>query len=293
VHGVEGFTGSAIQLQILASHQQVAGEQAVILVHAVNPYGMAWLRRVNENNVDLNRNFLGPNERYEGVADAYRRLNRLLNPESPPRRIDPFLPIALWYILRYGFQNLKQAVAEGQYEFPKGLFFGGHQLEQSAALMLDWCKEKLSNAQRIVCVDVHTGLGKYAEDVLFVSVDSESRQFQKYRAWLGDRVTPLYESAVAYRLKGGFVEALERAVTGPEWSCIGQEFGTRKPLNVLRALREENRWHHYGDRRRLDHPAKQQLLETFCPSDPTWRQRVLERGVELFDTVMSSFSQAD
>ena len=26
-------------------------------IHALNPFGFAWLRRVNEDNVDLNRNF--------------------------------------------------------------------------------------------------------------------------------------------------------------------------------------------------------------------------------------------
>jgi hypothetical protein len=28
-----------------------------MLIHALNPFGFAWLRRVNEANVDLNRNF--------------------------------------------------------------------------------------------------------------------------------------------------------------------------------------------------------------------------------------------
>ncbi|MFX7984992.1 DUF2817 domain-containing protein, partial [Acinetobacter baumannii] len=33
-----------------------ASRLALLLVHAVNPYGFAHLRRVNEDNVDLNRN---------------------------------------------------------------------------------------------------------------------------------------------------------------------------------------------------------------------------------------------
>ena len=60
VHGVEGLFGSALQLAFLerlASWQPPAGA-AVVLIHAVNPFGFAWLRRFNENNVDLNRNFL-------------------------------------------------------------------------------------------------------------------------------------------------------------------------------------------------------------------------------------------
>ena len=61
VHGVEGFFGSAIQLAWLS--RQTAGvpppgDGAVVLVHAVNPSGFSTLRRTNEANVDLNRNFL-------------------------------------------------------------------------------------------------------------------------------------------------------------------------------------------------------------------------------------------
>jgi predicted deacylase len=48
----------------------------MILIHALNPYGFAWLRRVNEDNVDLNRNFrnfsepLASSAAYEAIHDA-------------------------------------------------------------------------------------------------------------------------------------------------------------------------------------------------------------------------------
>src|SRR5215510_13293421 len=58
LHGVEGFAGSAIHLQFLNALPTLAPDTAILLVHILNPFGMAWLRRVNENNVDLNRNFI-------------------------------------------------------------------------------------------------------------------------------------------------------------------------------------------------------------------------------------------
>jgi Protein of unknown function (DUF2817) len=48
----EGFAGSAIQLQMLKDLPIMPKDAALIVVHALNPYGMAHLRRVNENNVD-------------------------------------------------------------------------------------------------------------------------------------------------------------------------------------------------------------------------------------------------
>ena len=37
-----------------------------------------------------------------------------------------FLAKAVWNIARYGFNTLKNAVVQGQYEYPRGLFFGGN-----------------------------------------------------------------------------------------------------------------------------------------------------------------------
>ena len=70
LHGVEGFAGSAIQLQLLDELPRLPEDGAVLIAHVLNPYGMAWLRRVNEHNVDLNRNFLAPDEAYVGAPSA-------------------------------------------------------------------------------------------------------------------------------------------------------------------------------------------------------------------------------
>ena len=52
LHGIEGIAGSAIQLFWLQqSIPLLPKDRAIILVHVLNPYGMAWLRRFNEDNV--------------------------------------------------------------------------------------------------------------------------------------------------------------------------------------------------------------------------------------------------
>src|SRR5262249_18467176 len=106
VHGVEGFTGSAIQLQLLNHLPTLPHDAALIVGHVVNPYGMVWLRRFNENNVDLNRNFL-PDDVYSGAPSPYAALNLFLNPESPPAS-DLFPLRAGWLIIKYGMLALKQ-----------------------------------------------------------------------------------------------------------------------------------------------------------------------------------------
>jgi murein tripeptide amidase MpaA len=80
LHGGEGFFGSAVQLALLESGNLTTNINWVFL-HALNPYGFANLRRCNENNVDLNRNFLLPGEKYQGSSPIYGKISPILNPE--------------------------------------------------------------------------------------------------------------------------------------------------------------------------------------------------------------------
>ena len=58
-HGVEGYLGSALQRHHLGNlDPDRTGGPTLVFVHALNPYGFSWVRRVNEDNVDLNRNFV-------------------------------------------------------------------------------------------------------------------------------------------------------------------------------------------------------------------------------------------
>ncbi|MEX0583426.1 MAG: DUF2817 domain-containing protein, partial [Sneathiella sp.] len=59
-HGGEGFCGSGVQIGMLKTgmFKDLPDDTAVVLIHAINPYGFSHIRRVNEDNIDLNRNFL-------------------------------------------------------------------------------------------------------------------------------------------------------------------------------------------------------------------------------------------
>lgn len=275
LHGVEGFAGSAIQLQLLENLPNLSEDAALVVSHVLNPYGMAWLRRVNENNVDLNRNCL-PDQTYEGVPPTYAKLDSFLNPNSPPAS-DFFAVRVAWLILRYGMPALKQAVVGGQYEYPAGLFFGGKCLQQGPERFQTFLAPHLATVDRIVAIDVHTGLGKYGEDTLL----AEETDYELLRDVFGERVRPSTpEESPAYRVRGSLSTMIPKIAPKATICAITQEFGTYNSTKVLRALREENRWHHYGAGT-LDHPSKRILKETFCPQDETWRESVLTRGDEL------------
>lgn len=285
VHGVEGFAGSAIQLKLLENPPDPGKDGAVAIVHCVNPYGMSHLRRVNEDNVDLNRNFLkrGLHQR-SGAHDGYHILHPLLNPEERGR-LDLFTLPLLMRILRHGANYLKQAGGQGQYLYPRGLFFGGHDLQQGPRLLMDWMRRHFARASRIVGIDVHTGVGEAGEDWLIVDRNVGGA----YHSMLRDRYgakrvdAPDDRDRKAYSNVGGLDAGIVRAAR-KLGACVidfvTQEFGTTGGRSLLRALREENHATHF-DRADFDHPARQALKDSFAPQLARWRRDVVNNGVRL------------
>jgi hypothetical protein len=90
----------------------------------------------------------------------------------------------------------------------------------------------------------------------------------------------IHDGGVAYEIRGGMGAMLPQVLPGVALDFVLQELGTYPPLVVFHALREENRWHHYGSGG-LEHPAKRRLLERLCPVAPHWRRQILARGTGL------------
>lgn len=278
VHGVEAYAGSATQLALLDSPPPLNTDTALVLVHVLNPWGMAWLRRCNEANVDLNRNFLDDNATWSGCPPLYRCIETLLNPPSPPARDGFVLRLGLRG-LRHGVAAVRQAIAHGQYRYPQGLFYGGAQLQPGPRLLAAWLREQLAATSSLFVIDMHTGLGERGTSTLITEThpgcDPASLSQRLGLPVLGDPVAP-----EAYAVRGSLGAALPRLLPHLHLDFVLQEIGTAPPLRVLHALREENRWHHHGAGH-LDHPAKRALLAALCPPDAEWRRAAVRQGCEL------------
>jgi hypothetical protein len=281
VHGVEGFAGSAIQLKILEKQPKPPTDTAIILVHAFNPYGMAWLRRYNETNVDLNRNFRFKPGTWNEDSSVYSQLDRFLNPKED-RFFDSFLVQALFNKLRYGEEELRNAIPTGQNFNPKGLFYCGHQVEEGPRLYYQWLSKALSSAEYVFVIDVHTGLGHRGQESLFhkiVSTDTSKLSNNLDKQLERDYAT---SGVVAYGFNGAYSEAYAQLSGSFSADFITQEFGTYPNLYVLHALRDENRSHHLGDRSK-NSPSKEHLREAFNPDHSLWQTKVVTDGVTLFE----------
>jgi hypothetical protein len=269
LHGVEGFFGSAVQAALLEQWASASPPPVrCVFLHALNPYGFAWIRRPNEGNVDLNRNFLLPGEAFEGAPEGYARLDPFLNPRHPPNRWEPYTMKALWLTARHGLFRLKQAIAAGQYDFPQGLFFGGSEPSQTQRLLAEHLPRWLSGSRRVVHLDLHTGLGPMASWKLLIDYPLTTAQ----RDWFAETFGPdSFEESdprgVGFDARGGFGQWCVCRKLSPEYLFACAEFGTYSPIEVLAGLRAENQAHHWGERASARTAAvKKELKELFCPA---------------------------
>ena len=100
-HGVEGFAGSAIQVGLLREGvaSKLKDNLSIIMIHSLNPYGFSHLRRVNEDNIDINRNFLDHTKPHPN-NDGYVGLAEFVAPKIIDFWTRIFLwPQLIWYVV--------------------------------------------------------------------------------------------------------------------------------------------------------------------------------------------------
>lgn len=297
VHGVEGFFGSAVQVAWLrrlgTGQTAVPAGMAVVLVHAVNPYGFAWRRRTDEQNVDLNRNFLDAGDAYQGVPDHYDRVHELLNPATPAPRMQMFRVRAALAALRHGRVALRTAVAAGQYEHPSGLFYGGGTPAAATRLVQERFWDWTLGADVVVHLDLHTGLGQFGDCQLLIDPPLD-RHIDWYREhFRGTRVVAANDGG-PYVARGtmGVWLAGHAGARRYRFACV--EAGTYSPLRVLGALRAENRAYRFSKVGTAPYErAKRELVECFCPASGLWRRKALTRALRILDQAVSGPARGD
>jgi hypothetical protein len=286
LHGVEGFLGAAVQLGLLrAWHARGASLPRVrcVLLHALNPFGFAWRRRVNETNVDLNRNLLPDGKLYRGSPDGYARLNALLNPRRVPSPTEPVMLKFMLAVARYGMPALKQSIASGQYDYPQGLFYGGDKPSRTHQILAMHFDRWLGNSTRVMHLDFHTGLGAWATCKLLIDTPLSDTHRQQLTRWFGANAFECNHTPhVAYHTRGSFGQWCTARYRDRDYLYTAAEFGTYNPLRVLAGLRAENQAHHWGAPKSTGtEQAKKRLMELFCPQATDWRTSAVERGMQL------------
>lgn len=289
-HGVEGFCGSAIQIDLLRDCAWLErcrrDNLAVLFIHALNPYGFSWLRRVNEDNVDLNRNFLDFTQPLPDNPD-YRRVAHLLLPQRQPPTLHSTIGL-LAFGVRHGRRALQAAISRGQHSDANGLFFAGTAPTWSNQVLLQVLRVHTQQCRRIGWIDVHTGLGPRGHAERIYKGRQTAVDIARARSWWGNEVTNGAEgNSVSIRLNGTMDLAVMQNCPHAEYNGLTLEFGTLPGLKVLNALRGDH-WLYRNPQAPANQQAqiKRRLRDAFYVDAIDWKQQVLEQGREVINLTL-------
>jgi len=282
-HGVEGYCGSGIQSHLLASSffSSLPDEVNIVLVHGINPYGFSHMRRVNEQNVDLNRNFISFGHSLPENT-AYRQVHDFIAPKLWMNGGKEAADLSLKnHIEKYGMRSLVDAVTGGQYEFSDGLFYGGKKATWSRTTFESIMKDYSAYSSNIAVIDIHTGLGPYGHGELITLGGVKSRL--KAERFYGNQVTrPEDGDSSSSILEGTLGAAVSRLLSNKDTTYVTLEFGTRDKLVVLDALRADNWLHqHANTDNPMTKPIRAQLMDAFFPNEQIWNNAVCARAEEI------------
>jgi predicted deacylase len=282
-HGVEGFCGSGAQVSLLNDPDFLRRVNddgtTLVLIHAVNPYGFSHWGRTNEDNVDLNRNFVD-HAKPHPANPAYAEVHPLLASAEWPPSAQNEAKIQR-YIDERGLPAFQQAVSGGQYEHPEGLFFGGRERTWSNRTIRGILR-RWRAATRVAWIDFHTGLGPCGHgEIIHSGRDDEADHARAVAAW-GERVKSIYKgTSVSARLEGVLAFAIYDEIPGARFAGCAIEYGTLPMLQVLQGLRAEN-WlrRNPGAPSELRERLRRQTRDAFYCDTDDWKAKVVEQARE-------------
>lgn len=277
-HGVEGYCGSGAQVDWLrrGEHSRLPKGVAAMLVHAINPYGFAWNRRVTQENVDLNRNWIDFAKPLP-KNPAYAELSESISPSTWTAEAQQQSAATLMgYAQKHGMPALQQAVSGGQYTHPKGIFYGGSEPTWSRRTQSEIFRSKLASASKVAIIDYHTGLGPWGFGEQIVPVPRDSEAFKRAARWYGASVTsPSGGTSTSADISGDGLSAAVGLLPRAEVTCMALEVGTVEMMQVLLALRADAWLHGYGDVASPQGRAiKAQMREAFYGDRDDWKGMV-------------------
>ena len=303
-HGIEGYVGSAMLQRFIQAYLPLLNpdDTGILLVHAINPWGMRYKRRTNANNVDLNRNFVISLDEIDPAFNLdYTRLDAFLNPNKPVRSF--FLSNLAYlirlsaYTLSMGLSTLRRTTLLGQYRHPEGIHAGGDCLQEETGVLMDLYRKSYAQYGHIVHLDMHTGYGpRYQMSLVNSALDpSSSAEYAQRFDY------PLVVAATAeefYAIRGDMIDyvyaLVQKEFPHKRFYATSFEFGTyglSTPALVksLRSMMFENQiyWHgasNSGAQKRIQHDFQ----ELFVPQEEKWRTKAVADADQAFSGILNA-----
>ncbi|MDO6489240.1 DUF2817 domain-containing protein [Colwellia sp. 6_MG-2023] len=309
-HGPEGFCGSAAQLQTLTdgSIDNLPEDVAVLFIHALNPYGFAYMSRYNENNVDLNRNWINFDD-IPKTSALCQELNSLLPPidKFNEQHFNKALQSLAKLLEKHGGLAVENALGAGQYSIPEGLGYGGKEREWSSVILAEILSSLNPRTQKIAYLDWHSLVRSGTDDMVYLCFNkTDDPLFKRCASWWGDH--NIRTEAVAEKWnkglgrEGGRPErhglvmwGVQDATQACQEVAGGVVEFTDQPLEPLLQKLENMRAmllsRYFAHNRDLSSEYNQSLYlqsrELWAPSDQSWRELQLQHAQRIFNATLN------
>ena len=303
-HGIEGFVGSAMSKVFMDEFtpRMDPEKTGLLLVHAINPWGMKNRLRVNPNHVDLNRNFVFDGKYSPTINPDYDLLTAFLNPSRPIRTLRaetiPFLARVVKNMIYPGKARVQAASLLGQHRHPQGIYFGGTEPQEETLVLMSLYRSALAEYQNFIQIDMHTGYGPRDQMTVIVPPVDPTPSAELSRKFNYPLVQKI-EADEFYAISGDMGEYVYRLrdveFPGKGVFACGFEFGTfgDSLSSLIRSLRitvlENQLRHHGASSLQAEEQIREEYQELFFPSAPTWREKALRDGRQAFEGIFSSY----
>jgi len=297
-HGAEGFCGSGVQVGSFVNGlaSELPAGTAFVAIHAINPHGFAWLRRVTEEGCDLNRNFIDfakpvpQNPGYDEIAEL------VLPPALSGPAFDATLEKIAAYKAKHGDRAWQSAFSQGQYKHPHGMFYGGTGPSWARRTLETIIAEYDLPARRVVgVIDYHTGLGPFGYGEPICGNPPGSAGLATAVRWYGESLTSPDLGTSSSVPKTGLSEEMWVRKFGDRVIHVALEYGTYPPATGLTTLRDDHWLHRYTnvdwsdpETRRI----KAAIKHRYYPETRDWEEMILARSRQVIRQALAGLAAA-
>ncbi len=286
LHGIEGFAGSSLQRNLMQTLNKTKDLKVdVMLIHALNPWGMKNNRRVDKQNIDLNRNFAYDQTLYQTKNEDYLKISSFLNPNEKIKlhtlqKLNFFFE-SIHLIFQYGLDSLRKSILRGQYTEKNGLYFGGNTTSDLQNNIDNLIQNTFIKYKKIIWIDLHTGYGE-KNRLHILSNNSNSEAGEKISKLFKNKSVDFGDQKKFYKANGDLCDYLNsKSTVAHEMIALVFEYGTmdsQKTLGSIESLRRmviENQGFHHGyDDTDSKNETEKLFRDMFFPQDPEWRNSV-------------------
>ena len=302
-HGVEGYVGSAMLQRFIENYMPKLDphKTGILLVHAINPWGMKHHRRGTAKNVDLNRTFIWNGGFDSTFNPEYDKIKSFLSPASKIQNVTMsnlvYMVGLFWHVARMGMRNFRYALLLGQYRHPQGLYYGGTETPEETHALMDLYWKALNDYDQVLHLDMHTGYGpRYQMSLVNSALDTGSSEYFVKRFNY-----PLVVAATAdefYAIRGDMIDytyALQQnEFPGKKLYATSFEFGTLGDtlyglFQSPRVMIHENRTYWHGAKNaQITAWAKHGFEELFHPAAKDWREKAVKDADQAFNGILKA-----